>query len=147
MEQKERLNIEVKLVTAFVKVSKYVEVCVEWSRNAKTVRTKSVFLDQNINKGRFSKGANLKMPNTSFWRRADGTWRPDWSILTLMTNEQEVIGVCKINNADYCLKAKKGFKAMISNQEDLSGKPVLLGDPVKYPGAYIEFKLTVQSKA
>ena len=146
-EVKERLNIEVKLVMASVKVNKYVEVCVEWARNAKKVRTKSVFLDQNISKGRFSKGANLKMPNTSFFKRSDGTWRPDYSTLTLMTNDNEVIGVCTFNNSDYCLKPRTSFKAVISDQEDPTGRPVLLGDTAMYPGAYIEFKLSVLSKA
>lgn len=132
------------MVTAFVKVSKYADVCVMWSRNGKVVRTSKVSLDENISKGRFSKGAQLKMPNTSFFKRSDGTWRPDISTLTVIANDSEIIGVCTMNFSDYCLKPRTGFKAMISAVEDPTGrKPVLVGDPIKYPGAYLEFKLTV----
>jgi len=66
-ERKERMNIELKFVSVYCKLPEYAEVCIEWQRNGKKSRTKKLAMDENISKCRFSKGANLKMPNTSFF--------------------------------------------------------------------------------
>ena len=94
------MNIELKFVHVQLKLEDYGEVCIEWQRNGKKSRTKSLTFDENITKNRFPKGASLKMPNTSFFQLANGSWKPDVSTVRLICSGQ-VIGECYLDLTNY----------------------------------------------
>ena len=82
----------------------------------------------------------------SFKQRMDGTYEPDQSRLVLHCGEK-VVGTCNFNVASYIDKAPVIEKAVVyaeGGQPPAEG-PGLVGDATNFPGAYIEFRMTVSA--
>lgn len=83
------------------------------------------------------------MQSTSFYQLGNGAWKPDVSIVRLICSGI-VIGECYLDLTNYIGKQQLGVKAVMQRTDASLGKHLaLVGDPIKYPGACIEFKVTV----
>lgn len=96
--EKRKLSIEVRILSAHVKVSEPQDLKVEWTRNGKNISTKKVTVDGQTTepkfKDRFSMGSNFKFDNST------STYLPDMSELTLYC-EGNKVGTCMLNLVSY----------------------------------------------
>ena len=80
--------------------------------------------------------------NASFVKNSDGTFKPDENKLVLHC-AGAIVGTCYFDMSKYIKKTPTPEKAMIVPEDSTSPGIVLKGNVEQYPGAFIEFKVTV----
>ena len=79
----------------------------------------------------------------SFQKNPDGTYKPDENKLELYC-AGAIVGTCYFDMSKYVNKTPTPEKAMIVAENSASPGIVLKGNAEQYPGAFIEFKITVE---
>ena len=78
----------------------------------------------------------------SLLKNPDGTWQPDDNKLELYC-AGEVVGTCLFDISHYEGKTPVPEKAMIVPEDSTETGTILKGNAEQFPGAFIEFRVTV----
>lgn len=143
--EKRKLKIMIVIGSAHVAVTEPQDLYVQWTRHGKSIKTKKQTVDQTIVEPKFRDKFGM---SSSF--RFDGhtqTFLPDISEISLFC-ENQLVGTCAIDLVSYIDKQSKLEKVFIASSQAMHNPydhKVLIGDHNKYPGAYMTFKISVQS--
>lgn len=86
--------------------------------------------------------------SVSFVRDGEDKWKPDVQMLKLYCGADHV-GTCEFDIATYIGKNPKKEKALVKSenyQPSDADERFLRGNAAQYPGAFLEFKITVQTR-
>ena len=142
MASKVKMSVELRILKSSVVVQSPTEVFVRWHRG----KQKADCLKREITPAEpvleyARKGALWKM-EASLLKNPDGSWQPDENKLVLYCGGA-VVGTCHFDMSKYVGKTPKPEKATIVPENSTSTGTVLKGDAEQYPGAFIEFRVTV----
>ena len=119
--KREKMQVELQILSAGISVPEYKDLFVEWSRNGQSIKTKKLSVDENNSRVLFSKGQGKFTINASFYRQqSDGNWRVDKNTLTLVVGGA-TIGVCTLNLSDYIGRNPKKHKENFAETEGAVG--------------------------
>ena len=120
------------------------EILVEWKRGTQKVATEKKMADESNSLFEFERREGLFKISAGFKKGEDGSWLPDESQLILKCGGID-IGTCSFNISSYIGRAGEIEKALIVPIDSTETGIVLKGDAEQFPGAFIEFKITVTS--
>jgi len=140
---KVKLAVEVRILKASVLVQEPQEIYVKWTRGKQSVDTKKLSVDEQIRVVEFSRSqANFAM-SASFLKNPDGSLLPDINKFVLYCGSQ-LVGACTFDMSKYKGKTPNVERCTITREgEDQTS---LVGDPVAFPDAFIEFRVSLMEK-
>ena len=144
---RKKVNLVLTIRSTYLSTIQPKQVSVQWSRSNKQSSTKSLPIggeNESIAKfnAKFACDAGLKYVEQS------DTWLADINELTLICDDEKV-GTCSFDIAPFIDQGTQSFKAEIQPEHyevQTYNEVVLKGDCAAYPGAYLEFRVKVESK-
>ena len=143
MANKVKMSVEMRIIKLSLIVQEPTEVFVRWQRGSQKYDTEKKELTADKPVHEYVRKDAVAMMNMSLIRNPDGTWQPDDNKLELYC-AGEVVGTCYFDMAKYEGKTPVVETAMIVPADSTDAGTVLKGHADRYPGAFIEFRVTVK---
>ena len=144
-------QVEIRVQKLHLPVTESKTIYVKLHRGKQAIAMQKKTVDQENNTVEFTRKEACVKIFVNFMLNANGSYQADNSQLVLHSDDDTVIGTCNFDLASYIDKDPVFEKAEIHDSE--SGQPttagtVLISDmAANYPGAYLEFRITVNTPA
>lgn len=141
-----RMPVEVRILKAKIVIQDSREIQVEWKRGAQAAKTDKKVADQSNSLIEFSRKEACFKIEAGFIKSSNGSWQPDDNQIILKCGGIN-IGSYTFNLASYIGKNAEIQKALIAPANSTATGLVLKGNAEQYPGAFLEFRITVTPPA
>lgn len=140
------MSVEVQILKAKIVIQDSREIQVVWMIGMQAAKTDKKIADQSQSLIEFSKKEACFKVEVDFIKTSYGSWQPEDNYIILKCGDIN-IGTYTFNLASYIGKVPDIQKALMAPENSTATGLVLKGNAEQYPGAFLEFKITVTPPA